>query len=76
MTEFTVPRWDRSPEERYGLYRLRSTDLVLLATCGDPGGIGQAIVTLANEGDLIASDRLGVNDGQRRVWITNPFSRA
>jgi hypothetical protein len=71
---------DVRPDERYGLYTIREGDgLVELAVCGKDG-IGQAIVTLAAEGEFTdRCDRqtpLGIRDRVNRTWVRHPFHGA
>ena len=87
LSDFTVPS-DRRPEERYRVYRLRAGVLELLSTTPSEGGIGVALVTHAEEGDLTFDDGFGVLDAfpegvdETRVsppetgeWLVNPYAR-
>ncbi len=73
-----LPDW-RSPEERYGLYIIRDGELRLLATCGTPAGIGVALVTMAEEGELEITDGFGVLDSHGDpsspgTWLISPWA--
>ena len=61
------------PDETMRLYVRRGKDLRLLATAPDAASIGQALATLHSEGEWGDHDRVGVFDGEDRVWIVNPF---
>lgn len=75
--------YDRDdPQQRFRVYRQRGRRgrAECVATTGDPGGIGQAIVTLAAEGNLLPDDRVGVLDAwpngepsETGTWIVNPY---
>lgn len=67
--------------ERYKIYRLRAGELQEIASTDTPGGVGQAIITLAGE-DEFAGCCLGILDtcpgGVPAVtgkWLVNPFTR-
>ena len=76
---FTVEELDpRDERNRYRIYRLRKGELELLATTATSGGVGLAVVTLADEGEFGYDDCLGVLDGlggrKRGRWLSNPFA--
>lgn len=63
--------------ERYRIYRLRAGDLQLLATAGDPQGVGLGLVTLWEEGEFDGGDdSLGILDTATDPghWIANPWA--
>lgn len=72
---------DREPQQRYRLYRHRGRGQAeCVATSPDPGGIGEALVLLASEGNLKPDDRLGVLDtfpggepAETGTWLVNPY---
>lgn len=66
----------RGGENLFRIYRLRAGELELVATAPDAGGMGLALVTLAQEGEFIVDDAVGVlkTDTDPGRWIVNPFS--
>jgi len=78
---------DQGPEaereryrQRYRIYAVRDGESRLMATTPDEGGIGTALVTLAEEGEF-EDAAVGVLDtkGAPRgsgVWIVNPYANA
>jgi hypothetical protein len=79
--------WPRDdPRFRYRLYALKDGILNVIAAAPDPGGVGQAIVTLhadarAAGATLGDEGRIGIldvtpDDGRDSgEWIINPFDR-
>lgn len=80
-----LPRRDADPRalalERYRVYALadathRPDDgLQLLATAPDAQGLGLALITLREEGQITHNTRVGVKDDVLRKWIVNPFAK-
>lgn len=72
-----VPEW-RSPEERFGIYRIRGDELQLVATVQTQEAIGVAIFVLGMEGEWENCDGFGVLDSfgdpsKPGKWLVNPF---
>lgn len=73
----------RELQQRYRVYRQRGAGrAVCVATSPDPAGVGVAIVTLADEGNLKADDRVGVLDtfpggepAETGTWLVNPYPK-
>ena len=72
--------YPRDEEHRYRLYARRGDELEVLATAGEPGGIGEAIVGL-HEDEKRAGGRLpdrgafGILDVIAGEWIVLPWLR-
>lgn len=49
-------------------------ELVLLACADDPGGVGQAIISLGDDAHAAGAepDAVGVLDGMARRWLAHP----
>lgn len=64
--------------ERYRVYLRRGEELCLLATTGTPQGLGIALTTLFEEGELEGWDQVGVldrpDDAKTGAWIISPFT--
>lgn len=68
----------RRPEERFRIYRLRYGELELLATTPTAEGMGVALCTLAEEGEWVENEAVGVldtlgRDDEPGTWIVNPY---
>lgn len=67
-----------SDEGRYRIYRLEDGEPALIAEAPTYGGLGLALVTLAEEGDITSDDRVGILDRPDRAkpgrWIVNPWA--
>lgn len=88
MTEHLIPQdtlYPRDAQHRYRLYARVGTRLTILACAPDPGGIGQALVTLhddakaagsrlADSGRIGILDVLGGEDGHGD-WVLLPWDR-
>lgn len=74
---FVVPDW-RGPDERYGLYVIRTGVLQLIATCSSPEAVGVALCLLASEGEFEGTEGFGVLDSHGEPapgeWLVNPFN--
>lgn len=72
------------PQQRFRLYRQRGRGKAeCVATTDEPGGIGQALVQLALDGNLKPDDSVGVLDAmpngepaETGTWLVNPYPRS
>ncbi len=62
--------------ERYELIRVEADQCRRLAYSPDCEGIGLALRVLREEGQISATDQLGIRDAQARTWVLNPYARA
>jgi hypothetical protein len=69
-----APRGDGP--ERHRLYRLRTGELQLLATCGTPEAAGLGLFTLWSEGEFDVDDSAGWLDTLEEPghWVANPWA--
>jgi hypothetical protein len=74
-----APDW-RCPEERYGLYVIRDSELVLLCTGDSHAAMGLGFGLMLAEGELEGVKAIGVLDSHGSPdatgeWLVNPFER-